>query len=57
MLNKSAKKSFKAIVDFLKGHQVPKPNQPTAEWFKFNMRNRKKGESLSKYLAELRRSW
>ena len=57
MLNKSAKTSFKAIVDFLKGHQVPKPNQPTAEWFKFNMRNRKKGESLSKYLAELRSSW
>ena len=40
--NKSAKTSFQGIVDFLKVHQVPKPNQ-TAEWFKFNMRDRKKG--------------
>ena len=55
MPNKSAKTSFKEIVDFLKVHQVPKPNQ-TAEWFKFNMRDRKKGQSLSEYLAELHRS-
>ena len=42
MPNKSAKTSFQGIVDFLKVHPVPKPNQ-TAEWFKFNMRDRKKG--------------
>ena len=45
MPNKSAKTSFKELVDLLKDHQVPKPNQ-IAEWFKFNMRDSKKGESL-----------
>ena len=56
MPNKSAKTYFQEIVDFLKVHQVPKPNQ-TPEWFKFNMRDRKKGESLLEYLAKLRQLW
>ena len=52
--NKPAKTSFKEILDFLKEHQVPKPSK-TAERFKFSTRSRKESESLSEYLAELRR--
>ena len=35
-------------------HENPKRN-PIAERFQFNMRNRKMGESVSQYMAELRR--
>ena len=35
-------------------HENPKRN-PIAERFQFNMRNRKTGESVSQYMAELRR--
>ena len=35
-------------------HENPK-RSPTAERFQFNMHNRKKGESESQYMAELRR--
>ena len=52
MPKKPAEKSFKEIVDLLKEHQIPMSNK-IAEIFKFNMRDRKKGQSLSEYLAEL----
>ena len=54
MPNKPAEKTFNEIVALLKEHETPKPNK-IAERFKFNMRDRKDGESLSQYLAELRR--
>ena len=54
MPNKPVKTSFKEVLDFLKEHQVPKPNK-TTERFKFSTRSRKESESLSVYLAELRR--
>ena len=54
MPKKPAEKSFKEIADLLKEYQIPKPSK-IAKRFKFNMRDRKEGESLSEYLAELRR--
>ena len=51
---KPTEKTFEEIVQLLKEHQTPKPNK-IAERFKFNMRDIKDGESLSVYLAELRR--
>ena len=52
MPKKPAEKCFKKIEDLVKGQQIPKPNK-IAEKFKFNMRDRKEGESLSEHLAEL----
>ena len=52
--NKPSEKSFTEMVDFLKEHQVHKPNK-IAKRFKFNMKDRKEGETLSEYLAELYR--
>ena len=52
--SKPTEKTFQEIVQLLKEHQTPNPNK-IAERFKFNMRDRKDGESLSVYLAELRR--
>ena len=51
--SKPTEKTFEEIVQLLKEHQTPKANK-IAERFKFNMRDRKDGESLSVYLAELR---
>ena len=52
--SKPTEKMFEEIVQLLKEHQTPKPNKIT-ERFKFNTRDRKDGELLSVYLAELRR--
>ena len=47
-------KSFKDLVKSMKDHLQPEPNQ-IAERFHFFKRDRKHGESVSDYIAELRR--
>ena len=51
---KQVDKTFIELVTLMTNHQNPKRN-PTGERFVFNMRNRKLGESISQYMAELRR--
>ena len=51
---KPIEKPLQDIIEVLKVHQNPKPNM-IAERFKFNTRDRKEGESLTQYLAVLRR--
>ena len=46
--------SFTNLVKTMKEHQNPSPN-PIAERFKFNVRDRAESESVSTYVAELRR--
>lgn len=48
MPKKPAEKSFEQVVALLKPNEI-------AEFFQFNMRDREDVESLSQYLAELRR--
>ena len=52
--DKPADKSFKELVDLMQAHQHPKPN-PIAERFMFNARDRLPEESVSVYMASLRR--
>ena len=47
-------KTFDELVNLMTNHENPKRN-PIAERFQFNMRCRKTGESVSQYMAELRR--
>ena len=42
------------LVTLVTNHENPKRN-PITERFQFNMRNRKRGESGSHYMAKLRR--
>ena len=51
---KPVDKTFIELVTLMTNHENPKRN-PIAERFVFNMRNRKLGESISQYMAELRR--
>ena len=51
---KPSEKSLPDLIQIMKDHQEPKPN-PIAERFKFNNRNRKPEETVSQYIAELRR--
>ena len=51
---KPVDKTFIDLVTLMTNHESPKRN-PIAERFFFNMRNRKLGESISQYMAELRR--
>ncbi len=51
---KPADKTFQQIVDILNEHLNPKP-LVIAERFRFHKRNQAKGESVSEYIAELRR--
>ena len=51
---KPADKSFQELVDLMQAHQHPKPN-PIAERFMFNTRDRLPEESVSVYMASLRR--
>ncbi len=51
---KPADKTFQEIVDILNEHLNPKP-LVIAEKFRFHKRNQAKGESISEYIAELRR--
>ena len=51
---KPIEKTFNELVTLMTNHENPKRN-PIAERFVFNMRNRKLGESISHYMAELRR--
>ena len=46
-------KTLDEIVTLLKKHLAPEPNV-ILKRFKFNMRNRKEGKSVSEYVAELR---
>ena len=52
---KPVDKTFIELVTLMANHENPNRN-PIAERFVFNMRNRKLGESISRYMAELRRS-
>ena len=49
-----SEKSFEELVDLLKHHFTPKPSEAFLKW-KFNTRDRKPGESIASYVAELRR--
>ena len=51
---KPVDKTFIDLVTLMANHESPKRN-PIVERFFFNMRNRKLGESISQYMAELRR--
>ena len=51
---KPVDKKFIELVTLMTNHENPKRN-PIADRFVFNMRNRKLGESISQYMAELRR--
>ena len=51
---KPIEKTFNELVTLMTNHENPKRN-PIAERFVFNMRNRKLGESISQYMAEMRR--
>ena len=51
---KPREKAFAVLIELMKNHQEPQPN-PIAERFKFNTRDRKVGEKVSDYVAELRR--
>ena len=51
---KPGDKTYAQLIQLMKLHQNPEPNQ-IAERFKFNSRNRMPGESIAKYMAELRR--
>lgn len=51
---KPAEKTFKEIVEVLQTHLNPKP-LTIAERFRFHKRNQHKTESVSEYMAELRR--
>ena len=51
---KPVEMTFNELVILMTNHENPKRN-PIAERFQFNMRNRKAGETLSQYMAELRR--
>ena len=52
--NLPGSKAFNDLVKLMEDHENPRRN-PIAERFKFNMRNRKADESVSAYVAELRR--
>ena len=52
--NLPGSKAFNDLVKSMEDHENPRRN-PVAERFKFNMRNRKADESVSAYVAELRR--
>ena len=47
-------KTFDELVNLMTNHDNPKRN-PIVERFQFNMRYKKTGESVSQYMAELRR--
>ena len=51
---KPVEKTFDELVTLITNYENPKRN-PIAERFQSNMRNRKTGESVSQYMAELRR--
>ena len=51
---KPSEKSYQELVKMLKDHLNPKPNT-IAERFKFNSRVRKTNETISQFLAELRK--
>ena len=51
---KPVEKTFNELVTLMINHENPKRN-PIAERFQLNMHNRKTGESVSHYMAELRR--
>ena len=46
--------SYENLKHLMSKHKNPKPN-PTAERFKFNIRNRAHSETISEYMAELQR--
>ena len=52
--NKPADKSYDELKDLLEGHLNPKPNK-IAQRFKFFKRDRRHGESVVQYMAELRK--
>ena len=45
-------KSFQQLVETLKNHYDPRPSK-TMQWFYFNSRVRKLGESVANYLTKL----
>ena len=51
---KPSDKTFAILAKVMKDHQHPTPN-PIAERFKFYIRDREESESVSTYVAELRR--
>ena len=53
-LSKPADKTFQELVRMMTNHKDPKPNS-IAERSKFNNRDRKPGQSIAEYIAELRR--
>ena len=52
--NKPAEKSYDELVKLMQGHLYPAPN-PIAERFKFNNRDRQASETISDYVAVLRK--
>ena len=54
VLRKLADKTFQELVRMMANHQDPKPNS-RAERFKFNNCDQKPGESITEYIAKLRR--
>ena len=46
--------TYKEVIALSSNHHMPKPNK-IVERFKFNQRNQKQGESISEYIAELRK--
>ena len=51
--NTPSEKTLPQIITLLKSHLAPEPNE-ILERFKFNSRNRKEGETVADYVAELR---
>ena len=52
--NDTKAKSYQELVDLMTEHLNPKPNE-IAKHFSFYKRDRKSGESVNEYIAELRR--
>ncbi len=50
---KPVDRSYAQLVEMVKDHHNPKPLL-IVQWFKFNSRNRRQGERITTYLAELR---
>ena len=51
---KPAGKTFKELIEVLRKHYSPQPTE-VMQRFRFNSHSRKEGESITEYVAELRR--